>query len=48
MSAINGPGADRKLPPAQFFVSSQLSYHVVFWVRSPCSINFQNSRFFPS
>jgi len=48
MGAINLARANREFPLAQGLVGRKVSYHDAFRVRSPCSINFQNSRFFPS
>src|SRR5207237_6434726 len=42
--AINFPCANWKFAPAKVFVRIQLGDHVFLRVRSPCSINFQNSR----
>src|SRR5207248_9047419 len=42
--ALNLARTNRKFAPAKFLVRLQLGDHVFFRVRSPCSINFQNSR----
>ena len=48
VSAIDLARTNRKLAPPQFLVRVERRDQAFFWVRSPCSISFQNSRALPS
>ncbi len=48
VGAINLARANRKFAPPQFFVRVERGDQAFFSARSPCSINFQNSRALPS